>query len=195
MHDGVTKSIFAHLTPKGMDFPGCREGCENDYQRFGQFGRRVVFRCDNEPSILALLRAVKLAWQCGSTRNVCRGRPAVQRRCRKFGKNVIKGMSDRSSWRSSPPSVLKCRRIMTYQFAIGRDWKTAYEMSVSVVDAAAAITTRRLGPLDSRFEQGGYWGPMDGSNTVKWSCESQNNQMVAPRRTMEWQFVGRSTRQ
>ena len=23
---------------------------------------RVVFRCDNEPSILALLRAVKLAW-------------------------------------------------------------------------------------------------------------------------------------
>ena len=98
MHDGVTKSIFAHLTPaKGMDFPGCREGCENDYQRFGQFGRRVVFRCDNEPSILALLRAVKLAWQCGSTRNVCRGRPAVQRRCRKFGKNVIKGMSDRSS--------------------------------------------------------------------------------------------------
>ena len=24
--------------------------------------RSVVFRCDNEPSILALLRAVKLAW-------------------------------------------------------------------------------------------------------------------------------------
>ena len=24
--------------------------------------RRVVFRCDNEPSILALRRAVKLAW-------------------------------------------------------------------------------------------------------------------------------------
>ena len=23
---------------------------------------RVVFRCDNQPSILALLRAVKLAW-------------------------------------------------------------------------------------------------------------------------------------
>ena len=99
---------------KWNGFPGLREGCENDYERFGQFGRRVVFRCDNEPSILALLRAVKLAWQCNSTRNVCRGRPAVQRRCRKFGKNVIKDMSDRSNLRSSPPSVLKCRQIMTY---------------------------------------------------------------------------------
>ena len=33
---------------------------------------RVVFRCDNEPSMLALLRAVKLSWTggCGA-RNVC----------------------------------------------------------------------------------------------------------------------------
>ena len=27
-------------------------------------------------------------------------------------------------------------------------------------------SNRHLGPLDSRFEQGRYWGPMDGSNTV-----------------------------
>ena len=27
-------------------------------------------------------------------------------------------------------------------------------------------SNRRLGPLDSRFEQGRYFGPMDGSNTV-----------------------------
>ena len=27
-------------------------------------------------------------------------------------------------------------------------------------------SNRRLGPLDSRFEQGRYLGPMDGSNTV-----------------------------
>ena len=27
-------------------------------------------------------------------------------------------------------------------------------------------TNRRLGPLDSRFQEGRYLGPMDGSNTV-----------------------------
>ena len=50
MHDGVTKSNFAHLIPaKGVDLDTL------EYHR-------VVFRCDNEPSILALLRTVKLAW-------------------------------------------------------------------------------------------------------------------------------------
>ena len=97
-----------------MDFSGCENVVKTINKDLDSLAyRRAVFRCDNEPSILALLRAVLLAWQWCTTRNVCRGRPAVQRRCRKFGKNVIKGMSDRSSWRSSPPLVLKCRRIMT----------------------------------------------------------------------------------
>ena len=39
MHDGVTKSIFAHLIPpKRNGFPGMRKCCENDCQRFGQLG-------------------------------------------------------------------------------------------------------------------------------------------------------------
>ena len=33
-------------------------------------------------------------------------------------------------------------------------------------------SNRRLGPLDSRFEQGTYLGPMDGSNTVLIGTES-----------------------
>ena len=103
------------IPAKGVDFPGCEKVVKTITKDLDSLGyRRVVFRCDNKPSILALLRAVLLAWQWGSTRNVCIGRPADQPRCRKFGKNVIKGMSDRSSWRSSPPPVLKCRRIMTY---------------------------------------------------------------------------------
>ena len=52
-------------------------------------------------------------------------------------------------------------------------------------------SNRRLGPLDSRFEQGRYLGPMDGSNTVlawhcKWSGEGPKNQTVAARRAMDW---------
>ena len=64
MHDGVTKSTFAHVIPaKGFHFPSC-EKVEKmiiiDLDTLGY--HRVVFRCDTEPSILALLRAVKLAW-------------------------------------------------------------------------------------------------------------------------------------
>ena len=64
MHDGVTKSIFAHLIPtKGVDFPSCEKVVKMIVKDLDNMGdNTVVFRCDNEPSILAILRAVKLAW-------------------------------------------------------------------------------------------------------------------------------------
>ena len=64
MHDGVTKSIFAHLiSEKGVDFPSCEEVVKMIVKDLDTLGyHRVVFRSDNEPSILSLLRAVKLAW-------------------------------------------------------------------------------------------------------------------------------------
>ena len=68
---------------------------------------------------------------------------------------------------------------MHRRFAVGRDGKTAYERNVgrSAVPPLAQFgervwwmplqpSNRRLGPLDSRFEQGRYLGPTDGSNTV-----------------------------
>ena len=62
MHDGVIKSIFAHS--EEVDFLSCEKVVVKmiikDSHNLGY--HRVVFRCDNEPSILALLRAVKLAW-------------------------------------------------------------------------------------------------------------------------------------
>ena len=64
MHDSVTKSIFAHLIPaKGVDFPSCEKVVKMIVKDLDTLGyRKVVFRCDNEPAILSLLRAVKLAW-------------------------------------------------------------------------------------------------------------------------------------
>ena len=39
MHDGVTKSIFAHLIPaKGLDFPSCDRVVKMITEDFGQFG-------------------------------------------------------------------------------------------------------------------------------------------------------------
>ena len=43
-------------------------------------------------------------------------------------------------------------------------------------------STRRLGPWESRFEQGGYMGPMGGSNTVLIGTASG----VVKARTMKW---------
>ena len=51
IHDGVTKSIFAHLTPaKGVDFPSCEKVVKMIVKDLDTLGyHRVVFRCDNEP--------------------------------------------------------------------------------------------------------------------------------------------------
>ena len=64
MHDEVTKSIFVHLIfAKGVDFPSCEKVVKMIVKDLDNFGyHRVVFRCDNDPSILALLRMVKMAW-------------------------------------------------------------------------------------------------------------------------------------
>ena len=68
---------------------------------------------------------------------------------------------------------------MLRRFAVGRDGKAAYERNVgrrAVLPLAQfgkrvwwmplQPSNHRLGPLDSRFEQGTYLVPMDGSNTV-----------------------------
>ena len=68
---------------------------------------------------------------------------------------------------------------MHRRFAVGRDGKTACERNVGrrAIPPLAQFGERvwsmplqpsncRLGPLDSRFEEGRYLGPMDGSNTV-----------------------------
>ena len=57
-------SIFSHSIPAiGADFPSCEKVVKMIIKDLDNSGyRRVVFRCDNESSILALLRVVKLAW-------------------------------------------------------------------------------------------------------------------------------------
>ena len=61
---GVTTSICAHLIPaKGVDFPSCEKVVKMIGKDLDNLGcNRVVFRCDDVPSILAFPRQVKLAW-------------------------------------------------------------------------------------------------------------------------------------
>ena len=51
MHDGVTKSIFAHLIPaKRVDFPSCEKVVKMIAKGLDTLDyHRVVLRCDNEP--------------------------------------------------------------------------------------------------------------------------------------------------
>ena len=99
----------------------------------------------------------------------------------------------------------------TVGFQFFRDGKTAYERSVGrrAVPPLAQFGewvwwipvqpfNRRLGPLQSRHEQGRYLGPLDRSNTVlvgTASGESPNDQTVAASRTVRGMLVGRGTRQ
>ena len=61
---------------------------------------------------------------------------------------------------------------MHRRFSVGREGKTAYERNVGrqfgerIWWMPLQPSNRRLGLLDSRFEQGRYLGPMDGSSTV-----------------------------
>ena len=182
------------------------------------------FRCDSEPSILASLRAVKLAW----TGDVVQGTSAEgdpqSNSAAESSVNVVKGHvksiklavesasgvdvpadHDLSSW--LVPNGASVHR----RFAVGRDDKTAYERVVksalflpwhrSVREYGGCLCSQPTVVLvlsDSRFEQGRFLGPMDGSHSTcryrQCSGEGPNNQTTAKGRTMDWQLAERSTR-
>ena len=60
---GDSPVLVMHNGPKGVDFPSCEKVVKSTIKDLDNFGcHRVVFWCDHELSILALLRAVTLAW-------------------------------------------------------------------------------------------------------------------------------------
>ena len=69
---------------------------------------RVVFRCDNEPSILALLRAVKLAWTGDVVQETSAEGDPQSSSAAESSVMSSKGMSDRSNWQWSQ---LRCRSV------------------------------------------------------------------------------------
>ena len=194
MHDSVTKSIFAHLIPaKGVDFPSCEKVVKMIVKDLDTLGyRKVVFRCDNEPAILSLLRAVKLAWSGDVVQETSAEGDPQSNGAAESSVHVVKGhvrsvkLAVESTCGEEVPAdhglltwLVSYATRVHRRFSVGRDGKTAYERTVGrrAVHPLAQFgervwwmplqpSNRRLGPLDSRFEQGRYLGPMDGSNTV-----------------------------
>ena len=145
MHDGVTKSIFAHLLPaKGVDFPSCEKVVKMIGKDLDTLGyHTVVFRSGNEPSIQSLLRAAKLAWTCdvvqetsaegdpqsngaaGSSLNVVQGHVRSIRLAVEAASEVeVPSDHDLLTW------LVPYAASMHRRFAAGRDDKTAYERNV-----------------------------------------------------------------
>ena len=129
MHDGVTKSIFAHKIPAiGVDFPSCEKVVKmivKDLDTLG-YDRVVfrVFRSYNESSFLALLRAVKLAWTGDVVQETSAEGDPQPNGAQKFQWMSSEGTSDRSSWRWSQLRVWRCQPttvdvacVMCYQHA------------------------------------------------------------------------------
>ena len=152
---------------------------------------KVVFRCDNELSILALLGAVKLAQTGDVVQETSAEVEPQSNGAAESSVNVVKGhvrsikLAVESASGVEVPAdhdlltwLVPYAASMHRRFAVGRDGKTAFERNVgrrAVLRLAQLCervwwmplkpSNRRLGPLDSRFEQGRYLGPMDGSNT------------------------------
>ena len=109
IHGGVTKSIFAHLIPaKGVDFPSCEKVVKMIVKDLDTLGyRRVVFRSGNEPSILSLLRAVKLAWTGEPVQETSAEGDPQSNCAAENSVHVVK-----SNWQWSQLRVSKCRQTM-----------------------------------------------------------------------------------
>ena len=168
MHDSVTKSIFAHLIPaKGVDFTSCEKVVKMIVKDLDTLGyRKVVFRCDNEPAILSLLRAVKLAWSGDVVQETSAEGEPQSNGAAESSVNVVKGhvrsvkLAVESTCGEEVPAdhglltwLVSYATRVHRRFSVGRDGKTAYERTVgrravppfgtsrrtSVVDASAAI--------------------------------------------------------
>ena len=103
----------------------------------------MVFRCDNEPSILALPRAVQLAWTGDVVQETSTEGDPQSNGAAESSLNVVKGHV-----RSIKPAVESASGVevpadhdlltwlvpyaasMHRWFAVGRDGKTAYERNV-----------------------------------------------------------------
>ena len=177
MHDGVTKSIFAQLSPaEGFDFPSCEKVVKMIVKDLDTLGyHRVLFRCDSEPSILALLRAVKLAWTGDVVQETSAEGDPQSNGAAESSVNVVKGhvrlikLAVESA--SGVPAdhdlltwLVSYATSMHLRFLVGRDGKTAHERKVGRrrVPSLAQFgkrqwwmplqtSSRRLGPVDSRF--------------------------------------------
>ena len=140
----------------------------------------------------ALLRAVKLAWTGYVVQETSAEGDPQPNGAAESSVNVVKGhvRSIKLAVESaSGVEVPANRDLLTWlvsyatsmrrRFSVGRDGKTAFERNAGrrAVHPLAQFgervwwmplqpSNRRLGPLDSRFEQGRYLGPMDGSITV-----------------------------
>ena len=138
----------------------------------------MVFRCDNEASILALLRAAKLAWTGDVVQETSAEGDPQSNGAAESSVNVVNGHV-----RSIKLAVQSASGVEVPACTVGLRWVETARQHMNEMWRRRAVlplaqfgeriwwmplqpSTRRLGPLDSRFEQGRYLGPMDGSNTI-----------------------------
>ena len=194
IHDGATKSAFTHVIPSlGVDLQSCKKVVEMiDVDLENLACHRVVFRCDNEPSILALLRAVHSAWTGDVVQETSAEGDPQSNGAAECTVNVVKGhvssvkLAVESASGVGVPadddlliSVLPYATSMHGRFFVGRDGKTAYDRRVGRRGVLLLAqfgerlrrkpmqpSNRRLCPLDSQFEQQFFLGPLDASHVV-----------------------------
>ena len=140
--DSQLKRFWAHVIPaKGTDFPGFESVLNLIVEELKHTGyRKVVFRSDGEPSLVAFLRAVATRWDIQVVPQVSapgdiKSHGAVENAI-KLAKGHVRTLRSALQRRLDteiPPEhpiiTWICRHAsqMHYRFAIGRDRRTAHQ--------------------------------------------------------------------
>ena len=153
---------------KGVDFPSCEKVVKTIVEDLDTLGyHRLVFRSDNEPSILSLLRAVKLGWTGDAVQETSAEGDPQSNGAAESSVHVVKGhvrsikLAVESASSVEVPAdhdlltwLVPYAASMHRRFAVGRDGKTAYERSVG----------RRAVPPSAQFGDRMWWMPLQPSN-------------------------------
>ena len=164
MHDGVTKSIFAHLIPaKGVDFPRCEKVVKMMYQKIRTiwdatescFGATMSL-----PSILAFLRAMKLACTGDVVQETSADGDPQSNDAAESSVDVAKGFIKLAVESASGVEVpadhalltwlVPCATGMHRRFSVVRDGKTAHE----------SVERRAVPPFAQFGERVWWWMPL-----------------------------------
>ena len=141
---------------KGVDFPSCKKVVKMIVKDLDTLGyHRVVFRSANEPSILSLLRVVKLAWTGDVVQETSAAGDPQSNGAAESSVNVIKGhvrsikqAVESASGVEVPADhdllmwLVPYAASMHRRFAVGRYGKSAYERKCEKARRSSLGTVR-----------------------------------------------------
>ena len=200
MHDDISGGVFAHAVPhKGVDYeelPLVVRAVAKDIYSLGY--KRVIFRDDQEPALVAFLRAVRRALMGevvfeNSPVGDPQGNGAAERgvqTVKDFSRTLRDALEFNLKGTAIAPECPAMSWLVTHaatvhrRYSVGADGRTAYQRnkgkpaSSAIVEFGEKVFYKPLGAArdqsDARFEFGHFIGLSETSNEVILATEDGN---------------------